>query len=64
MKNTDFEIIKHFGPSVLKTRMPEKMVDLFNKYVDKIVKDREKSKNQDHGDSLVADVTQEIKLEV
>ncbi len=63
MENIDFEIIKHFGPSVLKTRMPEKMIDQFNKYVDKIVKDREKSKKQDHGDSLVADVTQEIKLE-
>ena len=36
MENIDFEIIKHFGPSVLKTRMPEKMIDQFNKYVDKI----------------------------
>ena len=63
MDKEDFEIIKHFGPSILKTRIPDKMINQINKYVDKTIIDKKKSKELDNGDALVADVTQEIRLE-
>ena len=63
MSNDNFEIIKHFGPSIIKTKIPEKMVEEINAYVDEMSKNKEKLKKLDHGDNLVADVTQEFRLE-
>ena len=62
-KIEEFEIIKKFGPSILRVKIPISIVDEINNYVDKIIKDEELSKKLNHGDQLVGDVTQEIKLE-
>ena len=62
-QSDNFEIIKKFGPSVLKVKIPHEMVVKLNEYVDKIINDNELSKNLDHGENLVGDVTQEFKLE-
>ena len=63
MSNANFEVIKHFGPSVLKTKIPDKMIEEINAYVDDMSMNKEKLKKLDHGDNLVADVTQEFRLE-
>ena len=63
MSDDNFEIIKHFGPSIIKTKIPTKMVEEINKYVDEMSENKEKLKKLDHGDNLVADVTQEFRLE-
>ena len=63
MSDDNFEIIKHFGPSIIKTKIPTKMVEEINKYVDEMTENKEKLKKLDHGDNLVADVTQEFRLE-
>ena len=55
MSNDNFEIIKHFGPSIIKTKIPTKMVEEINKYVDEMTENKEKLKKLDHGDNLVAD---------
>ena len=34
MKNKNFKIIKRFGPSVLKVRIPMSIVNKLNKYID------------------------------
>tara|TARA_B100001564_G_C20518413_1_gene613999 strand:- start:270 stop:908 length:639 start_codon:yes stop_codon:yes gene_type:complete len=62
-KIEEFEIIKELGPSILRVKIPISIVDEINNYVDKIIKDEELSKKLNHGDQLVGDVTQEIKLE-
>ena len=62
-QSDNFEIIKKFGPSVLKVKIPHEMVVKLNEYIDKIINDTELSKHLDHGENLVGDVTQEFKLE-
>ena len=57
------ERIKPFGPSILKVKIPDSIVNDLNSYVDRIISDTEKSKKLDHGSRLVGDVTQEFKIE-
>ena len=59
----EYKFIKHFGPSIFKVKIPGKIVEELNNYVDKIVTNNEKEKELDHGQYLVGDVTQEFKLE-
>ena len=63
MKNKNFKIIKRFGPSVLKVRIPISIVNKLNKYIDDVVKSKSKSNKLDYGESLVGDVSQEFRLE-
>jgi len=59
----DSRIIKNFGPSVLKVKIPQKIVDNINQYIDGIVSNKEKTKILNAGENLVGDVTQEFNLE-
>tara|TARA_B100000035_G_scaffold298985_1_gene293273 strand:+ start:16 stop:651 length:636 start_codon:yes stop_codon:yes gene_type:complete len=59
----EYKFIKHFGPSIFKVKIPVKIVDELNNYVDKIIANNEKEKELDHGKYLVGDVTQEFRLE-
>ena len=63
MKNKNFKIIKRFGPSVLKVRIPISIVNKLNKYIDDVVKSKSKSNRLDYGENLVGDVSQEFRLE-
>tara|TARA_Y100000590_G_scaffold447749_1_gene583456 strand:- start:372 stop:1016 length:645 start_codon:yes stop_codon:yes gene_type:complete len=60
---TDYKIIKRFGPSVLKVKIPEEILKNLNNYIDSITKDKNKIEKLDHGKNLVGDVTQEFSLE-
>ena len=57
------KFIKTFGPSIVKAKIPEKLLNDLNAYVDKIIEDKEKAKKLDLGPKLAGDVTQEIQLE-
>ena len=59
----NFDLIKPFGPSIVKVKMPEEIVNNLNNYIDKIISDRSQSNNLNMGKNLVGDVTQEFKLE-
>ena len=61
--NEDFEIIKQFGPSILKVKIPEEILNQINNYVDSVITNSELSSRLNYGNQLVGDVTQEIKLE-
>ena len=63
MEKIDIQLIKIFGPSILKVRIPETILNNLNIYIDKIIADKEKSKELDIGERLVGDVTQEFELE-
>ena len=63
MSNKNFKIIKRFGPSVLKVKMPKELIKKLNKHIDDIIKNKSKSIKLDYGNYLVGDVTQEFKLE-
>jgi hypothetical protein len=63
MKKIEFNLIKGFGPSILKVKIPNDIVNSLNSYIDNIVENKSKSKELNHGEKLVGDVTQEFKLE-
>lgn len=56
-------MIRPFGPSIIKLRLPETMVSQMNEYVDNILKNATKLKELDHGSQLAGNVSQEILLE-
>jgi hypothetical protein len=58
-----FEQIRAFGPSILKVSIPQQIIDSLNLYIDQIVSDKKKSEKLDHGKRLVADATQEFRIE-
>jgi hypothetical protein len=58
----DFTILKPFSPTVIKIKIPEKIILDLNNYIDQIVENEKKSSELDHGNHLVGDVTQEFKL--
>ena len=59
----EIKLIKPFGPSILKTEIPDEILQKLNNYIDKIVEDNQKSNNLNLGNNLAGDVTQEFKLE-
>ena len=63
MEKINIDLIKIFGPSILKVSIPKPIIDNLNNYIDKIILDKKKSKELDIGDRLVGDVTQEFELE-
>lgn len=63
MQNKKFKIIKKFGPSVLKVKIPNSVIKKLNKHIDEVVKNKSKSNRLNYGENLVGDVTQEFKLE-
>ena len=63
MEKVNIELIKIFGPSVLKVSIPETIVNNLNNYIDEIINDNEKFKKRDIGERLVGDVTQEFEIE-
>tara|TARA_B100001540_G_C15706984_1_gene596649 strand:- start:214 stop:852 length:639 start_codon:yes stop_codon:yes gene_type:complete len=63
MEKSKFEILKIFGPSVLKVKIPNEILDSLNNYVDNIVVNEEKIKKLNHGENLAGDVSQEFVLE-
>jgi len=64
MENKEnIQVIRPFGPSIAKIKIPNKIIEHLNNYVDKIIQDEKKSKILDHGKKLAGNVSQEIKLE-
>ena len=63
MDKINIELIKIFGPSVLKVSMPEQVINNLNSYIDQVVVNKKKSEELNIGDRLVGDVTQEFEIE-
>ena len=59
----DVELIQPFGPSILKTKIPQEIMEKINNYIDQVVIDKKKSDLLNMGNKLAGDVTQEFKLE-
>ena len=61
-EKVDFKVIRNFGPSVFKVKIPNSLLNNLNNLTDEILADKEEQKKLDHGNKLVGDVTQEIQL--
>ena len=48
-----YKLIKNFGPSIFATKIPEDIILKLNNYVDETIENKEKSKEQNYGESLV-----------
>ena len=57
------EIFKPFGPSIVKISIPEDIISSMNSYVEEIIKDKEKLKENDEGHKLAGNVYQEFLLD-
>ncbi len=57
------QLIRAFGPTIAKIKIPNEMVIALNDYVDGLIIDKKKSKELSAGANLAGDVTQEFKLE-
>ena len=58
------EILKPFGPSILKVNIPDEIVSDMNKYVDNLILNQDKITNLDHGKYLEGNVHREFRLDV
>ena len=56
-------VIKPFGPTIARVKMPIDLIQILNEYVDRIISSEEKIKELNHGNKLAGSVTQEFKIE-
>jgi hypothetical protein len=59
----DLQVIKKFGPSILKVKIPNNILNSLNNLTDEILIDEERQKKLDYGNKLAGDVTQEFQLD-
>ena len=60
----DLDILRPFGPSIVKLHIPQEIIFEMNRYTDDIINDKNKSTNFDHRRKLVGNVHQEILLDI
>lgn len=56
-------LLRPFGPTIAKIKIPENIIIALNDYVDKIVNDNQKTNELNYGNKLAGNVQQEFKLE-
>jgi|TARA_R110000851_G_scaffold121681_2_gene250591 uncharacterized protein (TIGR02466 family) len=62
-KEIGFDIYQPFGPSILKTKLPDLYVDALNKQTDKVLKDKKLSEERDWSHNLAGNVKKEISID-
>ena len=60
----EVQLLKPFGPSILKVQIPKEIINKLNNYTDEIILNEKKSEFLNFGDKLAGDVTQEFTLEL
>ena len=60
---SDIQILRPFGPSIVKLSIPDDLVKKLNDYTDKIILDEEKITKLDYSNQLAGKVKQEFLLE-
>ena len=58
-----FDIYQPFGPSILKTKLPQLYIDGLNQQSDKILNDEKLSKERDWSHNLAGNVKKEISID-
>jgi len=56
-------LYRPFGPTIFKVKIPEKIIQELNNYIDTLIEDKERLKKLDHGAHLAGQVSQEFSLE-
>ena len=63
MDKIDIKVVRPFGPTYAHVKIPNKILDSLNDYIDNLIKDQNKKAKLNFGESLVGDVTQEFLIE-
>ena len=63
MNTEDIKVLRPFGPTIAKVKMPENLVKELNDYTDSIINNEQKKKDLDWGKNLVGNVKQEFIIE-
>ena len=59
----NYTVIRQFGPSVFKVKIPQSIMDKLNDHIDQLIQNKKKQSNLNWGHKLVGDVTEEFLLE-
>ena len=59
-----FEIIKPFGPSIVKVKIPDHIISEMNSYINDLSRDEKKMSSLDYGPQLAGNVLQEFRLDI
>ena len=62
MRPEKVEIIRPFGPSMARSKMPQELIDAFNTSADGVIKDKEELKKRDYSANLVGKVQEEFSI--
>ena len=62
MRPEKVEIMRPFGPSMARSKMPQELIDAFNASADEIIKDKEELKRRDYSANLVGKVQEEFSI--
>ena len=63
MDKIDIKVVRPFGPTYAHVKIPNRILDSLNNYIDNLIKDQNKKAKLNFGESLVGDVTQEFLIE-
>ena len=63
MDKIDIKIVRPFGPTYAHVKIPNRILDSLNDYIDNLIKDQNRKNKLNFGESLVGDVTQEFLIE-
>ena len=63
MDKIDIKIVRPFGPTYAHVKIPNRILDSLNDYIDNLIKDQNKKSKLNFGENLVGDVTQEFLIE-
>jgi len=59
-----YKNLRVLGPAVLRVKIPDKIIEKLNEYIDNTVKNKSKLEKLNYGEKIVGDVTQKFLLEI
>ena len=59
-----FQIIRTFGPSVFKVKIPDEIIKSLNVYIDSIVEDKKRISKLNHGEAVILGIVSAAKFSV
>ena len=61
--NDELEVLRPFGPTIAKIRIPQDLIDKLNDYTESILNNNKKQEELNYGDKLAGNVKQEFIIE-
>ena len=61
--NDELEVLRPFGPTIAKVKMPQDLIDKLNEYTESVLSDQNKQDELNYGNKLAGNVKQEFVIE-